>query len=274
VLNQAQASLSLADVTARRYRQLIKLDAVSQQQVDQNEQNLLAQQANVKAASADVANLQQQQAYEKVVAPFDGIVTARHTDIGDLINAGNGGPGAELFRVSRTSTIRTFVSVPEEYSQQIRDGMHVSLELTELPGERFEGSVTRSAGAINVQSRTLLVEVDVLNASERLLPGAYAKVHIGLSQSSQSLLVPAGSILFQAAGTQIAVVDPAQHIELRKVSIGIDYGNAVEITSGITQDDPIVADPPDYVLAGMPVSVRRTVGQPQESGNGTVHSPK
>jgi len=256
MLSQSQANLSLAAVTAKRYQELIKDNAVAQQQVDQNDQNLLAQEANVKAAAADVANLKQQQIYEKVVAPFDGIVTERRTDTGDLINAGNSGPGAELFRISRVSTMRIFIPVPEQYSQQIHDGMRVSVELTELPGQRFDGQVTRSTRSINLASRTLLVEVDVPNPNDTLMPGAYAKVHIGLPVPAAALLVPAGAILFQSAGPQIAVVNAHRQIELRKVSIGNDYGNSVEITGGITADDNVVANPPDYIVNGMPVAIQ------------------
>ena len=260
VLSQSQANLTLAKVTAERFRELIKDNAVAQQQVDQNNQNLLAQQANVAAAAADVANLKQQQMYEKVVAPFDGVITERHADTGDLINAGNSGPGAELYRVSKTSTMRIFVAVPEEYSQRIQDGMHVSVELTELPGQRFDGQVTRSSQSINVSSRTLLVEVDVPNPDDTLMPGAYAKVHIGLPVPARPLLVPAGSILFQSAGPQIAIVNAEHQIELRKVSIGNDFGSTVEITSGITAGDDIVANPPDYIVNGMPVAIQDAGG--------------
>jgi RND family efflux transporter MFP subunit len=256
MLSQSQANLTLAAITAKRFQDLIKDNSVAQQQVDQNNQNLAAQQANVAAASADVANLEQQQIYEKVVAPFDGVVTERHTDTGDLINAGNSGPGAELFRVSKTSMMRIFTPVPEEYSQQIHDGMHVSVELTELPGQHFDGHVTRSTGAINVSSRTLLVEVDVPNPTGKLIPGAYGQVHIKLSVPTRPLLVPAGTILFQAAGPQIAVVNSERQIELRKVTIGSDFGNIVEITSGITAQDNIVANPPDYLVKGMPVTIQ------------------
>jgi RND family efflux transporter MFP subunit len=260
MLSQSQANLTLANITAKRYQELIKDNSVAQQQVDQNDQNLAAQQATVAAASADVSNLEQQQIYEKVVAPFDGVVTERHTDTGDLINAGNSGAGAELFRVSKTSTMRIFIPVPEGYSQQIHDGMHVNVELTELPGQRFDGQVTRSTRAINVPSRTLLVEVDIPNPTGKLMPGAYGQVHIKLAVPSRPLLVPAGAILFQAAGPQIAVVNAEHKVELRKVTIGNDFGNTVEITGGITTLDTIIANPPDYLVNGMPVTVQKSGG--------------
>jgi RND family efflux transporter MFP subunit len=260
MLSQSQANLTLADITAKRYQELIKDNSVAQQQVDQNNQNLAAQQATVAAASADVSNLEQQQIYEKVVAPFDGVITERHTDTGDLINAGNSGAGAELFRVSKTSTMRIFIPVPEGYSQQIHDGMRVNVELTELPGQRFDGQVTRSTRAINVSSRTLLVEVDIPNPTGKLMPGAYGQVHIKLAVPSRPLLVPAGAILFQAAGPQIAVVNAEHKVELRKVTIGNDFGNTVEITGGITAQDTLIANPPDYLVNGMPVTVQKSGG--------------
>jgi RND family efflux transporter MFP subunit len=267
MLSQSRANLSLAEVTAKRYQELIKDNAVAQQQVDQNNQNLVAQRANVEAAAADVAGLKQQQVYERVVAPFDGIITERRTDTGNLINAGNSGTGAELFRVSKIGTMRIFIPVPEELSQQIQDGMGVSIELTELPGQRFEGRVARSTRSINVTSRTLLVEVDVPNPNDTLMPGAYANVHIGIPVPARPLLVPPGSILFQSAGPQIAVVNAEHQIELRKVSIGKDYGNTVEITSGITADDNIIANPPDYVVNGMPVSIQADSGNTKGQAN-------
>jgi RND family efflux transporter MFP subunit len=260
MLSQSQANLTLAGITAKRYQELIKDNSVAQQQVDQNDQNVAAQQATVAAASADVSNLEQQQIYEKVIAPFDGVITERHTDTGDLINSGNSGVGAELFRVSKTSTMRIFIPVPEGYSQQIHDGMHVTVELTELPGQRFNGQVTRSTRAINVSSRTLLVEVDIPNPTGKLMPGAYGQVHIKLTVPSRPLLVPAGAILFQAAGPQIAVVNAEHKVELRKVTIGNDFGNTVEITGGITAQDTLIANPPDYLVNGMPVTVQKSNG--------------
>ncbi|AXC10182.1 putative Co/Zn/Cd efflux system membrane fusion protein [Acidisarcina polymorpha] len=258
MLSQSQANLTLASITAKRYQELIKDNSVAQQQVDQNDQNLAAQQATVAAASADVSNLEQQQIYEKVVAPFDGVITERHTDTGDLINSGNSGAGAELFRVSKTSTMRIFIPVPEGCSQQIHDGMHVNVELTELPGQRFDGQITRSTRAINVSSRTLLVEVDISNPTGKLMPGAYGQVHIKLAVPNRPLLVPAGAILFQSAGPQIAVVNAEHKVELHKVTIGNDFGNTVEITGGITAQDAIIANPPDYLVNGMPVSVQKS----------------
>ncbi len=254
-LNQARATLSLADTTTRRYQDLIGSNSVSQQELDQNLQNQAVQRANVQSAMAQVAWLEQEQRYEKIVAPFNGIITERQTDIGDLVNAGNGGTGTELFRVSRIGMMRIFVSVPEAYSEQIQNGMKVNVGLTALPGQKFAGNVTRSDHAINLQSRTLLVEVDVPNPAGKLMPGAYAEVHFALHSGVRPLIVPSGTILFQAAGPQVAVVNHKQQIELRKVALGKDLGGTMEINSGITPEDQIVANPPDFLVDGMRVAV-------------------
>jgi RND family efflux transporter MFP subunit len=259
-LNQARATLILADTTTKRYQDLIVSNSVSQQELDQNLQNQAVQRANVQSAVAQVAWLEQEQQYEKIVAPFDGVITERRTDIGDLVNAGNGGTGTELFRVSRIGTMRIFVAVPEAYSEQISNGMKVNLELTALPGQMFTGRVTRSDHAINLQSRTLLVEVDVPNPSGSLMPGAYAQVHFALQSPVRPLIVPSSDILFQAAGPQVAVVDGKQRIELHKVVLGKDLGGTMEITGGITPQDEIVANPPDFLVDGMPASVQSSSG--------------
>jgi RND family efflux transporter MFP subunit len=255
-LNQARATMSLADTTTKRYQDLIGSHSVSQQELDQNLQNQAVQRANVQSSEAQVAWLEQEQRYEKIVAPFDGVITERRTDIGDLVNAGNGGTGSELFRVSKIGMIRIFVSVPEAYSEQIQNKMKVDVELTALPGRMFTGSVTRNDNAINLQSRTLLVEVDVPNPDGKLMPGDYAEVHFALHSAVRPLVVPSGTILFQAAGPQVALVNSKQQIELHKVVLGKDLGGTMEITNGITAQDEIVANPPDFLVDGMPVTAQ------------------
>src|ERR1700688_599414 len=177
MLKQTETSLALAKVTAPRYQELIKTNSVSQQEVDQNNQNLAAQQANVQAATAAVSRLEQLQGFEKIVAPFDGVITQRKTDFGDLVNAGNAGTGRELFRISQNNMVRVFVSVPEEFSSEVKPGTKASMDVTELPNRHFAASVTRTADSIDITSRTLTVELDVPNSSEELLSGAYATVH-------------------------------------------------------------------------------------------------
>jgi RND family efflux transporter MFP subunit len=255
-LSQVQANLTLAGITAKRYQDLIKTNAVSQQEVDQNNQNLEAQKANLQAANANVSRLQQLQGFERVVAPFDGIITLRRTDIGDLVNAGNGGATFELFRISKIDTVRIFVPVPETYSEQIANGLKATLELTALPGKQFDGSVVRSSHSIDAGSHTLLTEIDVPNPSGQLMPGAYAEVHLRASAPIPSLIIPSGAVLYQATGPQVATVTDKSEIALKKVLLGRDFGDTIEITSGISKTDVVVASPPDYLVDGMPVEVQ------------------
>jgi RND family efflux transporter MFP subunit len=201
------------------------------------------------------------QGFEKVYAPFDGVITERKTDFGDLINAGNDGTGRELFRVSQISTVRVFVNVPEEYSQQIVNGASTSMDLTELPGKEFSGRVTRTSNAIDPMSKTLLVEVDVPNPAGQLLPGAYANVRFKVPRGVVPLVVPNSSILFQSAGTQVAIVGHGNQIELRKVTLGRDFGDTVEILGGVTPKDAVVANPPDSFTTGTPASVAPGLGK-------------
>lgn len=259
-LNQVQANLTLADITAKRYQNLIGTNAVSQQEVDQNNQNLEAQQANLRAANANVSRLEQLQAFEHVTAPFDGIITQRRTDIGDLVNAGNGGTAFELFRISKIDTVRIFVPVPEAYSEQITNGLKATLALTSLPGKQFEGTVVRSSHSIDLGSHTLLTEIDVPNPSGQLMPGAYADVHLKIKAPISSLIIPSGAVLYQAAGPQVAVVTNKSQIALKKVALGRDFGNTIEITSGISTNDAVVASPPDYLVDGMRVEVQAAHG--------------
>jgi RND family efflux transporter MFP subunit len=254
-LAQAQATLKLADITATRYQGLINTDAVSQQDVDVNNQNLDAQKANAQAASANVSRLEQMQDFEKVTAPFDGTITQRLTDVGDLINAGNGGTGHELFHMAKVDVIRAYVTVPETYSEQIVDGMKAALQVTGLAGQQFTGKVIRNSHAIATTSHTLLVEIDVRNPTGKLMPGAYAEAHLHVLLPVRSMLIPGGAVLYQAAGPQVAVVNQAGQVELRKVALGRDFGSSIEITTGINANDSIISSPPDYLVNGMKVSI-------------------
>jgi RND family efflux transporter MFP subunit len=255
---QAQANLQLATVTSARYRELIQSNSVSQQEVDNNNQNLNSQTANVQAASAEVSRLEQMQGFEKIYAPFDGVITARKTEVGDLINAGNSGLGAELFRISNITTMRVYVNVPEVYSEAIAPGVRASMEVASLPNRQFTGAVARTSNAIGINSRTLLTEVDVPNPKGELFPGAYAQVHFHLSLKVVPLVVPGNTILLQAQGPQVGVVDSQSRVELRKVTLGRDFGNRVEIVNGISQADAVIANPPDYLVDGMSVAVQTT----------------
>jgi RND family efflux transporter MFP subunit len=263
VLSQSETSLALAKVTAPRYQELIKTNSVSQQEVDQNNQNLAAQAANVQAASAAVSRLEQMQGFEKIVAPFDGVITQRKTDLGDLVNAGNAGVGRELFRISQNNVVRVFVTVPEEFSKQVRPGTKASMDLTELPNRHFGAAVTRTTDSIDINSRTLMVELDVPNPSGELLPGAYANVHFRLPLNVQPLVLPASTILFQSDGPQVGVVDSKSQVELRKVTLGHDFGDTIQILSGARTTDAVIANPPDSLTNGMRVAVQSASANPK-----------
>jgi RND family efflux transporter MFP subunit len=256
MLTQAQANLQLASVTAARYRDLIQSNSVSQQEVDNNNQNFNAQTANVQAASAEVRRLEQMQGFENIYAPFDGVITARKTEVGDLINAGNSGVGAELFRISNIATMRIYVNVPEVYSGPMTTGVKATMEIASLAGRQFTGAVARTSHAIGMTSRTMLTEVDVPNPKGELYPGAYAQVHFHLPLKTAPLVVPGNAILFQAQGPQVSVVNSRNRVELRKVTLGRDFGNTIEILGGVTQADAVIANPPDYLVDGMVVAVQ------------------
>jgi RND family efflux transporter MFP subunit len=267
MLKQAESSLALAKVTAPRYQELIKTNSVSQQEVDQNNQNLAAQAANVQAATAAVSRLEQMQGFEKIVAPFDGVITQRKTDFGDLVNAGNAGVGRELFQISQNSVVRVFVTVPEEFSQQVRTGTKASMDLTSLPNRHFAAAVTRTTDAIDANSRTLTVELDVPNPSGQLLPGAYANVHFQLPLNVVPLVLPASTILFQAQGPQVGVVSSQSQVELRRVTLGHDFGDTIEVLTGVRPADAVIANPPDSLTNGMRVAVQ-SASAPSASANG------
>jgi RND family efflux transporter MFP subunit len=256
MLSQTQTSLALAKVTAPRFQELIKTNSVSQQEVDQNNQNLAAQEANVQAATAAVSRLEQMQGFEKIAAPFDGVITERKTDFGDLVNAGNAGTGRELFRISQNNMVRVFVSVPEEFSGEVKPGTKASMDVISLPNRRFAASITRTADAIDATSRTLTVELDVPNPSGELMPGAYANVHFQLPLNVVPLVLPSSTILFQADGPQVAVVDRRNQVELRKVTLGHDFGDTIEIMTGVRSGDAVIANPPDSLTNGMRVAVQ------------------
>jgi RND family efflux transporter MFP subunit len=267
--SQTQANVALAQVTAKRYQDLSGTKAVAQQDVDMNNQNLSAQMANQQAADANVKRLQDMKGFERVLAPFDGVVTQRQVNIGDLVNAGNGGTGAQLFHISRLGTMRVFLPVPEIFASQIVPGVKADLSLTELPGQSFKGSVVRTSHAIDPGSHTLLTEIDVPNPSGKLMPGAYANVHLHLARPAKELVIPTGAVLFQSAGPQVVIVNAQNKLELRKISIGNDLGDQIEITSGLSPADRVVSSPPDYVVNGMAANIQTQAStDPNSAGSG------
>jgi len=219
------------------------------------EQAVAAARSNIAAAEANLARLQEMQNYETVKAPFDGIVTARNIDVGALINAGNGGPAQELFHLAATAKLRVYVNVPQADSRAAVPGLKSYLTLSEFPGRRFPGELVRTAGAIDTATRTLLTEVDVDNASGELRPGAYAQVHLEMPEGSRSLIVPVSVLLFRSEGLRAGVVRDGNRAELVPIILGKDYGNEVEVVSGLAENDLVIANPSDSLASGATVQV-------------------
>ncbi len=253
-LDTAEANLKLADLTAKRNEDLLKTRSIATQERDNAAGALAAAKATVASKQADVARLERMQSYEKVYAPFDGIITARNTDIGALIDAGANSAARELFHLSAIDKIRVLVSVPEGYSRAVHAGDKAKVTLDEFPGESFDGTLVRTANAIDPSSRTLLVEVDVDNADGRLLPGAYAFVHLSLAKAARSVTVPANATIFRKEGIQVALVRDDKAV-LVPISIGRDYGDKVEVVSGLAPSDLVILDPSDSLITGTAVHV-------------------
>jgi RND family efflux transporter MFP subunit len=251
----AQANLALAEITKKRYEGLLKSNAVSQQDADNAAG---AYNANKAIVAADQAAVQQYAAlvsFEKIYAPFNGEITARNTDIGDLIDSGSsGGVKTDLFHIAQTRVLRVYVNVPEEYSRGIKVGMAASLTLAEFPGRKFQGRVVRTADAINMTTRTLLTEVDVANPTGTLLTGSYAEVHFAVPTQASTLVIPVDTLLFRAQGLHVAVVRNGK-VALTPVTPGHDFGNQVEIVSGLKPNDQVIVNPPDSIIQGQPVQV-------------------
>jgi RND family efflux transporter MFP subunit len=251
-LKIAQANLDLAKTTATRWQFLLKTDSVSQQETDQAVSNLNVQKATVEANAANVRRLEELQSFQKIYAPFDGIITARNTDIGALIDAGATAPGKELFHLAAISTLRVYIAVPQVYARAMLPGATASLTLDEFPGEVFHGALARHANSIDPASRTLLVEVDVDNAKGQLMPGAYVRVHLKLPVEIRSVIVPANTLLFRSEGLRVGVVRDGR-AELLPVTIGRDYGSTVEVTTGLQPTDAVIVNPADSLMSGTPV---------------------
>ncbi len=253
-LETARANLRQAQITADRWRALLESDSVSRQETDQAVSALSATKATVDSNVANVRRLEQLQGFEKIYAPFDGVITARNVDIGVLINAGSNTSGRELFHMTAIHTLRVFVAVPEVYSRAARPGSTATLTLDEFPGRSFQGTLVRNANAIDLASRTLLVEVDVDNPRGELLPGAYVFVHLQLPKQIASVAVPANTLLFRAEGPQVAVVRDGR-AQLVPVTIGRDYGTTLEIVAGLQPTDQVIVAPSDSLASGTRVRI-------------------
>jgi RND family efflux transporter MFP subunit len=267
-LATAKANARLAEITATRLEGLLKTNAVSRQEVDNAAGELEAKRAVVDAAAANVGRLEQLESFKHVRAPFAGAITRRNADVGTLVNAGNGGQAQLLFLLAQTSPLRVYVGVPERYAPSIRPGTTAHLALAEYPGREFRGEVVRSSEAIDPATRTRLTEVNVSNQDGQLLPGGYAQVHLQLKVAAARLKVPVNALLFRSEGLRVCVVDSSQRVRLRALTVGRDYGVALEVLDGLEPEEWIVLNPPDALEEGQlvrPTPVAAT-GTPEATG--------
>jgi len=255
-LATAQANLELAQITNQRYQTMFQKHAVSQQDADNAAGTYAANKAIVDADMASVRHYEALVSFEKVYAPFDGVITARNTDIGDLINAGSSSaPKTDLFHIAQTNTLRVYVNVPEEYSRGIRAGATVAyIALAEFPGQKFPGKVVRTSEAINGTTRTLLTEIDLPNPGNALLSGSYAEVHLGIPTGNRTLFIPVNTLIFRSNHLQVGVVKNGK-VALTELTPGHDFGAEIEIVAGLKADDHVVVNPPDSLVSGQEVNV-------------------
>jgi len=254
-LSTAQANLELATITKTRYQGLLKTHAVSQQDADNAVGTYNANKAIVQADQAAVDQYGALVSFEKIYAPFDGVITVRNTDIGDLINSGsNANAKTDLFHIAQPGTLRVYVNVPEEYSRGMNVGMTADLALAEFPGRTFQGKLVRTAEAINMTTRTLLIEIDVANPTNTLLTGSYAEVHLKVPNQSSTFIIPVNTLIFRSEGLRVGVVKD-QKVTLTAVTPGHDFGNQIEIVAGLKPDDQVIINPPDSVVTGQQVQI-------------------
>jgi RND family efflux transporter MFP subunit len=260
-LATAEANQRIADVTAERWRHLRATDSVSKQEADEKVSAAAASDAGVQSAQANVLRLRELTGFERIVAPFDGVITARETDIGQLINAGSG-TGPELFRIADMRRLRLYVRVPQNYAAAMHQGLTAELHFPERPGKTYAARLATTSSAIDTATRTLMVELFVDNRSGELLPGAYTEVHFELPPGAggQSFELPANVLLFRGDGLHVATVDARDHVVMKPVTIGRDFGSAIEIVSGVSQNDDVILSPPDSLTEGAAVRVVKRSG--------------
>lgn len=253
-LATARANLALAKTTNERWKGLLQSESVSTQDADEKAGDAAAKAAAADSAAANVARLEELESFKRVVAPFDGVVTARNTDIGALINAGQT-VGAELFRVADTHRLRIYAQVPEAYAALTRVGLIAELQVAGRPGKSFAAQTVRTADALDPSARTLQVELQLDNGNGEILPGSYAEVHFKLPADLQTLRLPSNTVLFRSAGLQVATVGTDQRIKLKRIIQGRDFGTTIEVLSGIEPSDTIVLNPPDSMIDGARVRI-------------------
>jgi multidrug efflux system membrane fusion protein len=258
---QIVAQMDLAKINSDRYLSLRKTDSVSQQEADQQASGYQQAKANLDAADANVRRLEELESFKHVYAPFSGVLTKRNVDPGALINAG--GTGKELFDMARVDPLRVYVNVPQAYAPAIKNGMEAWVTLQELPGQKFKGTVARTAESIDPTTRTLLTEVDVPNKDGHLLPGSFGEVHFRVGINARKVTVPVNTMLFRQEGPRVAVVGSDNKVQLRPITIGRDYGSTLEILGGVNVEDQVVVNPADSLEEGQQVNV----APPNQGGN-------
>jgi RND family efflux transporter MFP subunit len=258
-LATAQSNHDIATIIAKRDERLLKTNSISAQETENALAQATATKAIGEASAAEVARLEQMKAYQRIYAPFDGVITARNTDVGAVIDSG-AGSAKELFHISKIDRLRVFVPVPEMWSRHARPGTKAELSLTEFPNRTFPCTLVRTSGSIETATRTLLTEFEVDNSSGELLPGSYVQVHLTLPASASALTVPANTLLFRAEGLRVGVVRDGK-TKLMPITVGRDFGTKVEVLSGVQADDSIILDPSDSLIDGLSVRVREVQGQ-------------
>lgn len=254
-LTQAQAALALAKTTAARWADLLKTASVSQQESAEKEADLALKAATVEAAAANVRRLEDLQSFDHVTAPFDGVITARDTDVGQLIVAGS---GRQLFRLAQTATLRVYVHVPQTAARAMLIGQGAELSIPELPGRVFPAKIVRTSGAMMADSRTLLTELEVENPKGEILAGSFAQVRFNQAKLDAALTLPSNALLFRAEGPQVGVVQANGKVELRNVTLGRDFGQTIEVLGGITAAERVILNPADSLVSGTVVRVAET----------------
>jgi RND family efflux transporter MFP subunit len=255
-LATAEANLKLAQITDERYRGLLQKHAVSQQEADNASGTYAANKTIVDADTASVRHYEALVSFEKVYAPVDGVITARNTDIGDLINAGSSAaPKTALFQISQTGTLRVYVNVPQEYSRGIKPGETAAdITLAEFPSQKFPGKVVRTSEAINGTTRTLLTEIDLPNPGNTLLTGSYTEVHLHVPSATPTFLIPVNTLIFRSDRLQVGVVQNSK-VVLAEITPGHDFGSEIEVVAGLKADDQVVVNPPDSLVSGQQVKI-------------------
>jgi RND family efflux transporter MFP subunit len=251
-LATADANYELARTTNERWKGLLATESVSQQDADQRAGDAAAKDAAKQSSAANLARLQELESFKRVLAPFDGVVTQRNTDVGALINAGQS-TGNALFRVADLHRLRIYVSVPQLYASAIHQGLNAGLVFAEHPGKRYEGVVANTSRALDANSRTLQVELQIDNSQGELLPGSYAQVYFNLAGVDDSLRIPVNTVLFRTDGLRVAILDDQHRVHLQLITQGRDFGTEIEVLSGVTANDVLVANPPDSIADGAQV---------------------